>query len=316
MEYKDYYKILGVDKNASQEDIKKAYRKLARKYHPDVNPNNKEAEAKFKDINEANEVLSDEEKRKKYDTLGADWNRYQQTGGTTGGGGFDWSEYARQGGGYTRYEGSREDPFGEGGFSDFFSTFFGGAGAGGSTRQRGRRGNMAFAGQDYTVEIRLSLQEAFEGTKKTITVHDKNLRITIYPGVEDGQTIRLKGNGGPGVNGGDNGDLYITLRIDPDPAYTRKGNDLFIEVPVSLYKTILGGEQVINSLSGSLKIRIKPETKNGTMLRLKDKGFPVYRREGEAGDLYVKINVQLPENLSAQEKELFAQLAKLRNENE
>jgi curved DNA-binding protein len=316
VEYKDYYKILGVDKKASQEEIKKAYRKLARKYHPDVNPNDKEAEAKFKDLNEANEVLSDEEKRKKYDTLGADWNRYQQAGGAPGGGGFDWSKYAQQGGGgggYTRYEGNMEDLFGDGGFSDFFSTFFGGAGGGGS-RQRARGGNMAFAGQDYTAELHLSLQEAFTGAKKTITVHEKNLRITIHPGVEDGQTIRLKGNGGPGVNGGENGDLYITLRIDPEPDYTRKGNDLYIETQVSVYKAILGGEQVIDTLSGSLKIKIKPETKNGTLLRLKGKGFPVYRREGEAGDLYVKINVQLPENLSAQEKELFSQLAKLRNE--
>lgn len=316
MDYKDYYKILGVDKKATQEEIKKAYRKLARKYHPDVNPNDKEAEAKFKDVNEANEVLSDEEKRKKYDTLGADWNRYQQAGGSPGSGGFDWSKYAQQGrGGYTRYEGNTDDLFGAGGFSDFFSTFFGGA-AGAGARQRAGGGNMAFAGQDYTAEMHLSLQEAFTGTKKTITVHDKNLRITIHPGVEDGQTIRLKGNGGPGMNGGENGDLYITLRIDPDPAFTRKGNDLFMDVPVSLYKTILGGQQVINTLSGPLKVKIKPETKNGTMLRLKGKGFPVYRREGESGDLYVKLNVQVPENLSAQEKELFTQLARLRNENE
>ncbi len=310
MEYKDYYKILGVDKTASKEEIKKQYRKLARKYHPDVNPDNKEAEAKFKDINEANEVLSDDEKRKKYDELGADWNHYQQAGGQ--GGGFDWSKYARQGGGgYTRYEGNMEDFFGGGDFSDFFSSIFGDAAGGQRTR---RSTNMAFKGQDYTAELQLTLQEAYEGTKKTITVNDKNLRITIHPGVEDGQTIRLKGNGSPGMNGGENGDLYITLRISPDPEFTRKGNDLYVDAPVSIYKAVLGGDAVINTLSGQLKIKIKPETKNGTMLRLKGKGFPVYRQEGQFGDMYVKINVQTPENLSEKEKDLFKQLAQLRNE--
>jgi curved DNA-binding protein len=206
-----------------------------------------------------------------------------------------------------------EDMFGGGGFSDFFSSFFGGAASAGN-RQRSGRANMAFAGQDYTADLHLSLSEAYQGAQKTLTVNNKNLRITIHPGVEDGQTIRLKGNGGAGINGGPNGDLYLTIQIDPDTTYTRKGNDLFMDVPVSMYKAVLGGEHLIDTLSGQLKIKIKPETKNGTVLRLKGKGFPVYRKSGEFGDLYVKIILQIPENLSNKEKELFRQLAQLRDE--
>jgi curved DNA-binding protein len=317
VDYKDYYKILGVEKTASKEDIKKQYRKLARKFHPDVNPNNKEAEEKFKDISEAYDVLSDDEKRKKYDAFGADWNRYQQAGDAQGD--FDWSKYTQQGGrgGYTQYEGNMDDFFGgAGGFSDFFSTLFGGAAGPGASgqRTRGRAGGMSFKGQDYNAELHLTLQEAFEGTKKTVGIDGKNLRITIHPGVEDGQTIRLKGSGAPGIQGGENGDLYITLRIHPDPVYTRKGNDLFMDAPISLYKAMLGGEAVIETLSGQVKIKIKPETKNGTTLRLKGKGFPAYRQQGIAGDLYIKINLQIPENLTDKEKELFQQLASLRGE--
>ncbi len=314
MDYKDYYKILGVDKTASKEEIKKQYRKLARKYHPDVNPNNKEAEEKFKDISEAYDVLSDDEKKKKYDAFGADWKRYQEAGGSQGG--FDWSKYAQQGGGggYRQYSGNMDDVFGDASFSDFFSTLFGGAGGPGAGQRTRGRGGMAFKGQDYNAELHISIQEAFEGTKKTVGIDGKNLRITIHPGVEDGQTIRLKGNGAPGIQGGENGDLYITLRITPDPRYTRKGNDVFMDVPISLYKAILGGEEVIDTLSGQVKIKIKPETNNGTTLRLKGKGFPAYRQEGVSGDLYLKINIQLPQNLTDKEKDLFKQLASLRNE--
>lgn len=308
MEYKDYYKVLGVEKSASKDEIKKQYKKLARKYHPDVNPGNKEAEEKFKAINEAHEVLSDDEKRKKYDTLGADWQRHQQA--NSQGGGFDWSQYAQQtqGGGHQTYSGG---DFNAADFSDFFSSMFGGMGG---SNFSGRRSSMNFKGQDYSAELRLTLEEAFTGSKKTITLNGKNLRINIKPGVEDGQTIRLKGNGGAGANGSQNGDLYITLRIEPDARFTREGNNLFLDTPVPVYKAALGGETVVNTLSGQLKIKIKPETKNGTMLRLKGKGFPVYNQPGSFGDLYVKINLQLPENLSEQEKELFKQLAQLRGE--
>jgi curved DNA-binding protein len=306
VEYKDYYKILEVAKNASKDEIKKQYKKLARKYHPDVNPGNKEAEEKFKAINEAHEVLSDDEKRKKYDTLGADWKRYEQAGG--GPGGFDWSQYAGQpGGGYT-YS-SHGGDFNGADFSDFFSNIFGGMG--GDPRTGSRR-SMSFKGQDYSAELELPLQEAYTGGRKTITVNGKNLRISIKPGIEDGQSIRLKGNGGPGRNGGEPGDLYITFRVAPDSRFVRKGNDLYIETEVPVYQAALGGDTFIETLSGQLKIKIKPETQNGTMLRLRGKGFPVYNQPDTYGDLYVKINLQLPEHLTEQEKDLFRQLAEAR----
>jgi len=301
VEYKDYYKILGVEKTASKEEIKKQYKKLARKYHPDVNPGNKEAEEKFKAINEANEVLSDDEKRQKYDTLGADWKRYEQAGGPHGG----FNQQYGGNGGHQTYSGD----FGGGDFSDFFSSIFGNMGGGGR-----RRTSMASKGQDYSAELSLTLEEAYQGGKKTITVNGKNLRITIKPGVEDGQNIRLKGNGGPGLQGGENGDLYITLRLAPDPRFTRQGNDLHVDLSAPVYLAALGGETVVNTLNGQLKIRLKPNTQNNTRLRLKGKGFPVYNQDGQFGDLYVKVNLQLPENLTDQEKELFRQLAQLRGE--
>jgi curved DNA-binding protein len=310
VEYKDYYKTLEVSKTASKDEIKKSYKKLARKYHPDVNPGNKEAEEKFKAISEAYEVLGDEEKRRKYDQLGADWKRYEQTGG--GAGGFDWSQYAGAGGPgggrYTHFEGD----FGGGDFSDFFSSIFGGMGGGGGRTHGGRGRSMAFKGQDYTAELYLTMEETFHGVQKTITVQGKNLRINIKPGVTDGQTIRLKGSGGPGMNGAENGDLYITLRIQPDKRYTRKGNDLFIDAPVSVYKAVLGGEELVDTLSGKIRIKIQPETQNGKMLRLKGKGFPVYNSPGQHGDLYIKTILHLPEKLTEKEKELFRQLAALR----
>jgi curved DNA-binding protein len=310
MDYKDYYKALGVEKTASAEQIKKAYRKLARQHHPDVNPNDKNAEQKFKEINEANEVLSDPEKRKKYDQFGADWQRYQQQPGGTGrggqpGGGFDWSQYT-QGGGGGFGEGS---PFGEGeDFSDFFGSLFGNMGGGGRRAGASRPG----AGQDLQAELELSLEEAYHGGPRTITVNGKNLRLTIQPGVADGQTIRLRDQGGPGRNGGPNGSLLITFRIQPDSRYARTGDDLTQDVPVSIYKAMLGGEQTVETLSGSVKIKLKPETPNGTRLRLRGKGFPVYRKEGQFGDLYLRLNLTLPQHLTDQEKELIQQLADLR----
>ncbi len=312
MDYKDYYKALGVDKNATPEQIKKAYRKLARQHHPDVNPNDKGAEQKFKEINEANEVLSDPEKRKKYDQFGADWQRYQQQpGGGAGrggqpGGGFDWSQYTQGGGG--GFGGGGGSPFGEGeDFSDFFSSLFGNMGGG--DRAGGSRPG---AGQDYQAELELSLEEAYHGGPRTITVNGKNLRLTIAPGVADGQTIRLRDQGGPGRNGGPNGALLITFRILPDARYARTGDDLTQDVPVSIYKALLGGEQTVDTLSGPVKIKLKPETANGTRLRLRGKGFPVYKKEGQFGDLYLRLTLTLPQNLTDQEKNLFQQLAALR----
>jgi curved DNA-binding protein len=312
VDYKDYYKALGVDKTATPEQIKKAYRKLARQHHPDVNPNDKGAEQKFKEINEANEVLSDSEKRKKYDQFGADWQRYQQQpGGGAGrggqpGGGFDWSQYTQGQGG----QGGGGNPFGEGeDFSDFFGSLFGNMGGGGGRRAGGTRPG---AGGDYQAELEMSLEEAYHGGPRTITVNGKNLRLTIAPGVADGQTIRLRDQGGPGRNGGPNGALLITFRIRPDARYARTGDDLTQDVPVSMYKALLGGEQTVETLSGSVKIKLKPETANGTRLRLRGKGFPVYKKDGQFGDLYLRLTIALPQNLTEPEKELIQQLADLR----
>ena len=312
MEYKDYYKTLGVDKTATPEQIKKAYRKLARQHHPDVNPNDATAEQKFKELNEANEVLSDPEKRQKYDQFGADYQRYQQAGSAGGAGrgpgGFDWSQYA-PGGGF----GGSSSPFGEAegeDFSDFFSSLFGGMGGG----QPGGRGTRPGAGADYQAELELTLAEAYHGGPRTLTVQNKNLRITIQPGVADGQTIRLRDQGGPGRNGGPSGSLYLTFRILPDARYVRTGNDLTQDVPVSLYRALLGGEQTVETLSGAVKINIKPESSNGTRLRLRGKGFPVYREAGQFGDLYLRLSVQLPQHLTDEEKSLIKQLAQLRGE--
>ena len=314
MDYKDYYKILGVEKTATADQIKKAYRKLARQHHPDVNPGDAAAEQKFKEANEANEVLSDPEKRKKYDQFGADYQRYEQAGAGRGAGGFDWSQYAQGGG-------QGGNPFGgfggggasfEGGedFSDFFSSLFGGMGGGAGGGRSPRPG----AGQDYQAELELSLEEAYHGGPRTLTVNGKNLRITIHPGVADGQTIRLRDQGGPGRNGGPNGSLLITFRILPDARYVRTGDDLTQDVPVSLFRALLGGSQTVDTLSGPVKINIKPESTNGTRLRLRSKGFPVYRENGKFGDLYLRLNVQLPQHLTEQEKDLIKQLARLRGE--
>jgi curved DNA-binding protein len=307
MDYKDYYKVLGVEKTATTDQIKKAYRKLARQYHPDVNPNDATAEQKFKEVNEANEVLSDSEKRQKYDQLGADYQRYQQSGGAGRGsqaGGFDWGQYSQGGGfGGSSFGGEEAD------FSDFFSSLFGGAGGAG-----GGRSSRPGAGGDYQAELELTLEEAYHGGPRTITVQGKNLRLTIQPGVADGQTIRLRDQGGPGRNGGPNGSLLITFRILPDARYARTGDDLTQDVPVSLYRALLGGEQTVETLGGPVKIKLKPETTNGSRVRLRGKGFPVYREKDKFGDLYLRLNVQLPTNLTDEERALVEQLAQLRGE--
>jgi curved DNA-binding protein len=297
MEYVDYYKILGVDKNASAEDIKKAYRKLARKYHPDVNPNNKEAHKKFQDINEANEVLSDPEKRKKYDQYGKDWQHAEQF------------EKARQQQQRQRTYTGAEEYFGggeESNFSDFFESLFGSMGG-----RRGKR-ESKFRGQDFQAELHLSLREAYTTHQRTITLDGKNIRITIPAGVEDAQKIRLKGYGAPGVNGAPNGDLYITFVLQDDPRFKRLGNDLYTSAEIDLYAAVLGGETTVETLSGKLKLKVPAGTQNDTRTRVRGKGFPVYRKEGEFGDLYVTYKVKVPTDLSEKEKQLFTELSKLR----
>lgn len=303
MDYIDYYKILGVNRNASADEIKKAYRKLARKHHPDLNPNNPEAGKLFQQINEANEVLSDPENRKKYDQYGKDWKhaeqfeqkrRQQQNAGPRG-------QQENPFGGSENPFGSEYFTYGEGGdYSDFFSSMFG-------NRAGGRQAK--FKGQDFRASVQLSLTEAAKTHQQTFTVNGKNIRITVPAGIENGQEIKLSGHGAPGVNGGPNGDLYITFEINNNTAFTRKGNDLYTQVPLDLYKALFGGDEFIDTLDGKVKMKVVPETQNGTKVRLKGKGFPVYKKDGQFGDLYVTYQIQLPTNLTTKEKELFEQLA-------
>ena len=321
MAYIDYYKVLGVDKNATQDDIKKAFRKLARKYHPDLNPNDPSAKDKFQEINEANEVLGDPEKRKKYDEYGEHWKhadefekQKQQYG--TGGFGGRARGFGSDGNGSYWYSSNGEEGFGggggfggnAGGFSDFFEELFGHRGAGaGSGRGAG------FRGQDYNAELQLSLREAAVTHKQVLNVNGKNIRITVPAGIANGQTIKLRGHGAPGVNGGPDGDLYITFVIPDDPVFKRLGNDLYVTAPLNLYTAVLGGEETVDTLNGKVKLKVKPEIQNGTKVRLKGKGFPVYKEEGKFGDLIVTYNITIPTNLTEHQKELFRQLKNSNN---
>jgi len=302
MEYKDYYKILGVSKNATAGEIKKAYRKLARKYHPDVNPNDKEAEKKFKEINEANEVLSDPKKREKYDTYGSDWAKVgdEQHSAWNKAGGFKQRAYTQS-----------DADFDMGDFSEFFRSMFGDSIFGEQHfRQRPRTRGMK--GQDYTAELHMPLTQAYKDSVHILSVNGKKIRITLPAGIKDGQVIKLAGKGGPGIQGGPHGDLFIKIFLNQDERYERKGNDVYMNQPVSLYTALLGGDLVIDTLGGKMKVKIKEGTQNGTVLRLKNKGFPVYKKPGSFGDLYVKLNVKLPENLSKEEKELIKKLSEIR----
>ena len=318
MAYIDYYQVLGVDKKASQDDIKRAFRKLARKYHPDLNPNDATAKDKFQAINEANEVLSDPEKRKKYDEYGAHWKHadefeaqkraQQQAGGFGGfgGAGFGGSGagFGTDGGGTYWYSSDGQEFSGSnaGGFSDFFEQMFG-------HRTRGGGGaNAGFRGQDYHADLNLSLREAAKTHKQILTVNGKQVRITIPAGVANGQVIKLKGYGGEGINGGPAGDLYITFVIPDDSVFKRLGDDLYVDVTVDLYTALLGGDQLVDTLDGQVKLKVKPETQNGTKVRLKGKGFPVYKKEGQFGDLIVTYSVKLPTNLTEQQKEMFRKI--------
>jgi len=297
MEFVDYYKILGVAKNASDEDIKKAYRKLARKHHPDLNPNNKEAHKLFQQINEANEVLSDPEKRKKYDQYGKDWQHAEH---------FEKSKESRRQStnfGGQQFSGGFEDDE----FSDFFASMFG---EGSGKRSRRKTG---FRGGDYDAMLELRLEDVYTTQQQVVTVNGKKIRITIPAGVENGQKIKLKGHGGPGHNGGPDGDLYITFNIVNSSPFRRDGNDLFKTEQIDLYTAVLGGEITIDTLGGKVKLKISPATQNMTKMRLKGKGFPVYKQEDQFGDLYITLQVKLPNAVSDKEKELFTQLAALQS---
>ncbi|MUU79682.1 DnaJ C-terminal domain-containing protein [Winogradskyella endarachnes] len=294
MAFIDYYKTLDVSKTATEAEIKKAYRKLARKYHPDLNPNDKEAEQKFKEVNEAHEVLSNPENRKKYDDHGEHWQHAEEY------------EKAKQQEQYQRSTSSQYGGYSEEDFSDFFGSMFGGR----SGHSRGQQ--VRFKGQDFNAQLQLNLKDVYTTHKRTLTVNNKNIRITIPAGIENGQIIKIKGHGGKGVNNGPNGDLYIEFSILNDTAFKRDGDNLYTTINLDLYKALLGGEVTVKTFDSKVKLNVKPETQNGTKVKLKGKGFPKYKKEGQFGDLYVTYHIKMPTQLTEKEKELFTELSKLR----
>ena len=291
MAFIDYYKILGISKDATQEDIKKAYRKLARKYHPDLNKNNPNAQEKFQEINEANEVLSNPEKRKRYDEYGENWKYAEELE----------KQKKRQ---TKKQSGTREGTFwysddNTSGFSDFFEELFG---------NRYRNYNRAMRGKDYESELHLTLRQAAEEQKQILNLNGKNIRITIPEGVADGQVIKLRGYGEPGKGDAPDGDLYITFRIKEDPTFKRIGNDLYTTTTIDLYTAVLGGEIILDTLNGKVKVKIKAGTQNNSKIRLKEKGFPIYKQSGKYGDLILSIQISIPTLLTERQKELFKQI--------
>lgn len=319
MEYKDYYAILGVPENADQKTIKKAFRQLARQYHPDANPDNPDAEQRFKEINEAYEVLSDPEKRAKYEELRHSYQAWQRMGGQPGG--FDWSQWIGGAPGGMRVEyHTVGDPFSD--FSDFFQAIFGGIG-GASPRSgadldfdslfgsRGRRSARPTRGQDLATEVTISLDEAYHGTTRLVSKNGRRLQVKIPRGARTGTKVRIAGEGSPSL-GGEPGDLYLNVRVQDDPRFTREGDDLYVDVTIDLYTAVLGGEVDIPTMRGRATLKIKPGTQPGQLIRLRGKGMPRLRRPEEYGDLYVRVHVELPSNLSERERELFKQLASLR----
>ena len=314
MEYKDYYETLGVSRDADEKEIKRAFRKLARQCHPDVNPGDAGAEERFKEINEAYEVLSDPEKRSKYDQLGSEWNRWQQAGGRPGG--FDWSRWttgAPEGPGqrvHVRYGTPEdlEDLFGGASpFSDFFSQLFGGMGGGAAPggfeyRVRPQRG------QDYEQEVEIGLREAHQGTTRVLQKDGRRLEVRIPPGARTGTRVRMAGEGGPGAAGGEAGDLFLRVRVAPDPQFERKDDDLHVTVPVDLYTAVLGGEVQVPTLSGAVMLTIPAGTQNGRVFRLRGKGMPHLRQPEQHGDLYAKVGMRLPTQLTPRQRELFEEL--------
>ena len=296
MEFIDYYKVLGVSKDATSDEIKKAYRKLARKLHPDINPNDKEAHVKFQQLNEANEVLSHPEKRKKYDKYGKDWEN-----------GEEYEKYQQQQRSNSGRQQQANADFGGEDFSDFFSSMFG-------NQERGGRAQTKYRGQDIQAQLQIDIKEAYTTHKKEFTVNGKSIRITIPAGIEDQQTIKISGYGSPGINNGPNGDLYITFSVSNSSLFKRVGNDLFLTHDLDLYAAVLGGDVTITDFNhAKLKLKVAAGTQNGTKVRLKGKGFPVYKKEGQFGDLYITYNVVIPKNLSEKEIELFNQLSNLVN---
>jgi len=324
MEFKDYYALLGVPKTASEKEIKGAFRKLARKHHPDVNPGDKAAEAKFKEINEAYEVLGDPDKRRKYDELGANWRMYEQAGAQPGGGGGPWQyQPGGAGGGFrTMTEDEMRDMFGDSDpFSDFFHTFFGGAtgfggGASAGGRARGTRGRAARQGRDVEHELELGLEDAMNGAMRRLALNQdgqaRTVDVRIPAGVGDGARVRISGEGEQGSGGAKSGDLYLRIRLTPHPHFERKGRDLYTQVAVPLTTAVLGGEAEVTTLSGrSLRLRVPPVTQNGQVFRLKGHGMPVTGKPDETGDLYATVEVQLPREVTPEQKQHFEALRNL-----
>lgn len=295
MAFIDYYKTLGVSKTATEKEIKTAYRKFARKHHPDLNPDNKGAEKKFKEINEANEVLSDPENRKKYDKYGEDWKQ-----------GEEYEKARRQQQRQPQYQ-SGQEGFANEDYSDFFESMFGGRS---SSSSQGRR--PQFKGQDYNAELLLNLKDVYTTQQQVLTVNGKKIRLTIPAGVENGQAIKIKGKGGLGANGGPAGDLYIKFILNNDTQFKREGNNLYQNVDLDLYTSILGGEITVDTFDGKVKLKIKPETENESKVKLNGKGFPIYKKEGKFGDLIITYHITMPTDLSEKEIELFKQLQKIK----
>ncbi len=290
MEYKDYYKVLGVDKKASQEEIKKAYRILAVKHHPDKNPDNKEAEEKFKLANEANEVLSNPTKRKKYDELGENWQQYDK--------GNQQNPFNGASGSQQFYEGDGNGAFGgQSDFSDFFEQFF--AGKQGRGKAQNRKGH------DYETEMEITLEEAFKGTSRIIQLENETLRVTTKPGAYTDLLLQIKGKGANGSGKDQRGDLFVRVKLTPNAKFNVKGDDLYSQQEIDLYTAVLGGEELVETLSGQVKIKVAPGTQNDKSIRLKGKGMPLYKKPDQFGDLYIQLKVHIPENLNDKQKELF-----------
>jgi curved DNA-binding protein len=288
--YQDYYQVLGVERTASEAEIKKAYRKLARQYHPDINPGNTTAETKFKEINEAYEVLSDAEKREKYDRFGRDWQRYQQGGGPSGD--QNWNGTGNPGN-----------------FADLFESLFGGQGRG-----PGSSGGVRMDGQDVEHQAEITLEEAFSGTQRTLQFHSpngqpRNVTVKVPVGADNGTRVRVSGEGGPGIGGGKRGDLYLILKIATHPRYERRGDDLHIKIPVDLYTMVLGGEIRVPAMGGkTINLKVPANSQNGKLHRIGNQGMPRLRAPETRGDLFVALEVQLPAQISQRERDLFEQL--------
>jgi curved DNA-binding protein len=323
MEFKDYYTTLGVAKTATEKEIKQAFRKLARKFHPDVNPGDNAAELRFKAINEAYEVLGDPEKRKKYDELGANWRLYEQAQQAYGGAappGGTWTVNADDaGGGFrTMTQEEVEEMLGgeEGVFSDFFKTFFGGGPSPGSRRGRSTRTARRRAGEDVEQDVQLTLDESFHGVTRRLAVkrdgHARAVDVRIPAGVKDGSRVRVPGEGGPGAGGAPAGDLYLRVRLAPHDRFERRGSDLHVKVPVPVTTAVLGGEAVVPTLAGKdVRLKIPESTQSGQVFRLRGHGMPVTGRPDERGDLYATVDVQVPRRLTAAERKHYEALAEL-----